>query len=386
MNDVRTGLSYGDVLLVPKRSAVDSRDDVDLSTTLTPNVQLENPLVSAAMDTVTEAELAIELSRAGGIGVLHRFLEPDEQAAQVERVVKEGEQVGAAVGIDEDYVERSAALVDAGVDALVVDVAHGHMERAIDAVAALAEEFPDTDLIAGNVATPAGVEDLAAAGADCVKVGIGPGSHCTTRKVAGAGVPQLTAVDDCADAAAEAGVTICADGGIRTSGDAVKALMAGADTVMLGSLFAGTAEAPGATVEVDGDRYKRARGMATTAAAEERDDKEENVDADEGVESLTPYKGPVAGVVEEFCAGIRSGLSYCGGHTIPAARENAEFVRVAAGAKEREGFHADHDWEGVSVDSEAADGDAGDGDTTAGDAVGSDAVDGENGAESAVDD
>jgi len=353
MNDVRTGLSYGDVLLVPKRSAVDSRSDVDLSTTLTPNVELENPLVSAAMDTVTESELAIELSRAGGIGVLHRFLEPDEQAAQVERVVEEGEQVGAAVGIDEDYVARSEALVEAGVDALVVDVAHGHMERSLDAVAALAETFPDTDLVAGNVATPAGVEDLAAAGADCVKVGIGPGSHCTTRKVAGAGVPQLTAVDDCADAADEAGVTICADGGIRTSGDAVKALMAGADTVMLGSLFAGTAEAPGATVEVDGDRYKRARGMATTAAAEKRDDKEENVAADEGVESLTPYKGPVADVVSEFCAGIRSGLSYCGGHTITGARENAEFVRVAASAKEREGYHADHDWEGVSVDSEA---------------------------------
>jgi len=373
MNDVRTGLSYGDVLLVPKRSAVDSRNDVDLATNLTPSVELENPLVSAAMDTVTEAELAIELSRAGGIGVLHRFLEPDEQAAQVERVVEEGEQVGAAVGIDEDYVERSAALVEAGVDALVVDVAHGHMERSVDAVAALADEFPDTDLVAGNVATPAGVEDLAAAGADCVKVGIGPGSHCTTRKVAGAGVPQLTAVDDCADAADDAGVTICADGGIRTSGDAVKALMAGADTVMLGSLFAGTAEAPGATVEVDGDRYKRARGMATTAAAEERDDKEEDVDADEGVESLTPYKGPVAGVVEEFCAGIRSGLSYCGGHTIPEARENAEFVRVAASAKEREGFHADQDWEGVSVDSVATD-----------DAVGNEAVDGENGAEPAV--
>jgi len=384
MNDVRTGLSYGDVLLVPKRSAVDSRNDVDLSTTLTPSVELETPLVSAAMDTVTEAELAIELSRAGGIGVLHRFLEPDEQAAQVERVVAEGEQVGAAVGIDEDYVDRSAALVEAGVDALVVDVAHGHMERTLDAVAALADEFPDTDLVAGNVATPAGVEDLAAAGADCVKVGIGPGSHCTTRKVAGAGVPQLTAVDDCADAAGEAGVTICADGGIRTSGDAVKALMAGADTVMLGSLFAGTAEAPGATVEVDGDRYKRARGMATTAAAEERDDKEEDVDADEGVESLTPYKGPVADVVEEFCAGIRSGLSYCGGHTIPEARENAEFVRVAASAKEREGFHADHDWEGVSVDSEAVDGDAVGSDPVDGDAVGSDGVDDENGAEPAV--
>ncbi|WP_339102527.1 guanosine monophosphate reductase [Haloterrigena salinisoli] len=353
MNDLRTGLSYGDVLLVPNRSPVDSRSDVDLSTNLTPSVELETPLVSAAMDTVTEAELAIALSRAGGFGVLHRFLTPAEQAEQVERVNDADERVGAAVGIDEDYVGRSAALVEAGVDALVVDVAHGHMERTIEAVERLREEFPETDLVAGNVATPEGVEDLAAAGADCVKVGIGPGSHCTTRKVAGAGVPQLTAVDDCAEAAEALEVTVCADGGIRTSGDAVKALMAGADTVMMGSLFAGTEEAPGAVVEVDGTRYKRSRGMATTTAAEKRDDKEEDVRADEGVEALTPYKGPVADVVEEFCAGIQSGLSYCGGHTIPDAREKAEFIRVAASAKEREGYHSDHDWEGVNVDSTA---------------------------------
>ncbi|MGQ3330405.1 guanosine monophosphate reductase [Halorubrum sp. FL23] len=352
MNDLRTGLSYGDVLLVPQRSPVDSRSEVDLSTRLTPGVELETPLVSAAMDTVTEAELAIELSRAGGLGVLHRFLTADEQAAQVEDVAAAGEQVGAAVGIDEDYVARSAKLVAAGVDALVVDVAHGHMDRTVAAVERLDDEFPETDQIAGNVATPAGVEDLAAAGADCVKVGIGPGSHCTTRKVAGAGVPQLTAVDDCATAAEELDVTICADGGIRTSGDAVKALMAGADTVMLGSLFAGTEEAPGAVVEVDGTRYKRSRGMATTAAAEERDDKGADVGADEGVEALTPYKGPVATVAGEFCQGIRSGLSYCGGHTIEQARDRAEFIRVAPGAKEREGFHTDDDWEGISVDSE----------------------------------
>ena len=352
MNDLRTGLSYGDVLLVPKRSPVDSRSDVDLSTAFTPGVELGAPLVSAAMDTVTEAGLAIELARSGGIGVVHRFLTPERQAGEVARVADAGEPVAAAVGIDEDYVARSETLVAAGVDAIVVDVAHGHLERTIEAVDAVAAAFPDTDLVAGNVATPAGVRDLAAAGADCVKVGVGPGSHCTTRKVAGAGVPQLTAVDDCARAAADLDVRICADGGIRTSGDAVKALMAGADTVMLGSLFAGTAEAPGDVVDRDGTRYKRSRGMATTAAAEERDDKDGDVTADEGVEALTPFRGPVADVAAEFRAGIRSGLSYCGGHTIPEARANAEFIRVAASAKEREGFHADRDWEGVSVDSE----------------------------------
>ncbi|TYL37829.1 guanosine monophosphate reductase [Natronococcus pandeyae] len=358
MNDLRTGLSYGDVLLVPKRSPVESRSNVDLSAPLTPAIELETPLVSAAMDTVTEAALAAELSRAGGLGIVHRFLTPTEQADQVEQVKAADERVGAAVGINEDYVERSGALLEAGVDVLVVDVAHGHLERTLEAVETLRSEFPTIDLVAGNVATPAGVEDLAAAGADCVKVGIGPGSHCTTRKVAGAGVPQLTAVDDCAAAAEDVGVTICADGGIRTAGDAVKALMAGADTVMLGSLFAGTEEAPGAVVEVDGTRYKRSRGMATTTAAEKRDDKANNVRADEGIEALTPYKGPVADVVAEFRAGIQSGLSYCGGRTIPAAREQAEFMRVAPSAKEREGYHADHDWEGVSVDSEGPAGDS----------------------------
>jgi IMP dehydrogenase len=351
MDDLRTGLSYGDVLLVPQRSPVDSRGDVDLTTQLTPDITLENPLVSAAMDTVTETDLAIALAEAGGIGTIHRFLTAAEQADEVATVKDADQPVTAAVGIDEDYVKRTELLVEAGVDAVVVDVAHGHLERTIAAVTDIHEAFPDLDLVAGNVATPEGVEDLAAAGADCVKVGIGPGSHCTTRKVAGAGVPQLTAVDDCADVARDLGVTICADGGIRTSGDAVKALMAGADTVMLGSLFAGTAEAPTEIIEVDGMRYKRSRGMATTAAAEERSDKGENVTADEGVEGLTPYKGPVADVVEEFCAGIRSGLSYCGGHTIPEARASAEFIRVAASAQEREGAHSDQDWETVSVDS-----------------------------------
>ncbi|WP_136718010.1 guanosine monophosphate reductase [Halorientalis salina] len=351
MDELRTGLSYGDVLLVPQRSPVDSRSDVDLSTNLTPAIELDTPLVSAAMDTVTEAELASSLGQAGGVGTIHRFLTVEQQAEAVADVAADGVPVTAAVGIDEDYVGRVEAIVEAGVDAVVVDVAHGHLERTLNAVADIRGEFPDIEIVAGNVATPAGVEDLAAAGADCVKVGIGPGSHCTTRKVAGAGVPQLTAVDDCAEVAEDLGVTICADGGIRTSGDAVKALMAGADTVMMGSLFAGTEEAPGETIEVDGVRYKRSRGMATTTAAEERGDKEENVTADEGVEGLTPYKGEVADVAEEFCAGIKSGLSYCGGHTIPEARANAEFMRVAGSAKEREGAHSDHEWESVSVDS-----------------------------------
>ncbi|MFB6156239.1 MAG: guanosine monophosphate reductase [Haloferacaceae archaeon] len=366
MDDIRTGLSYGDALLVPKRSPVGSRSDVDLSTRLTPDLRLDRPLLSAPMDTVTEAETAVALDDAGGFGTIHRFLSVDEQAAEVRAAAAAGARVGAAVGIAEDYLNRAAAVLDAGADCLVVDVAHGHLEACLDAVADLRREF-DPELIAGNVATVEGVADLAAAGADGVKVGIGPGSHCTTRKVAGVGVPQLTAVRDCAREARTHDVTVVADGGVRSSGDAVKALMAGADTVMLGSLFAGTDEAPGEVIERDGRRYKRSRGMATTAANEARTDKEADVGADEGVEALTPHKGPLGDLVEEFAAGVRSGLSYCGGHTIPEARDGAEFIRVAGGAKTREGAHFDHDWENPGASAGAGTGTEGDADATADD-------------------
>jgi IMP dehydrogenase len=190
MDNLRTGLSYGDVLLVPQRSPVDSRSDVDLSTNLTPNIELDTPLLSAPMDTVTESELAIALSRAGGFGTVHRFMTVEEQAEEVRAVKEAGELVGAAVGINEDYLDRTEAVVDAGVDCVVVDVAHGHLEKCLDAVRRIRQEFPDAELVVGNVATKAGVEDLYEVGADCVKVGIGPGSHCTTRKVAGPGSPS----------------------------------------------------------------------------------------------------------------------------------------------------------------------------------------------------
>ncbi|APE95855.1 guanosine monophosphate reductase [Halodesulfurarchaeum formicicum] len=351
MDTLRTGLSYDDVLLVPHRSPVDSRDEVDLSTNLTPSIELENPLLSAPMDTVTEAETAIELSRIGGFGTIHRFLSIEEQLAEVRAVRAAGERVGAAVGISEDYLERAEQTIEAGAVAVMVDVAHGHLERALDAVSDIEREFPDVDLIAGNVATAEGVQDLAAAGADAVKVGIGPGSHCTTRVVAGAGVPQLTAVSDAAEAAADLDVRIIADGGIRNSGDATKALLAGADTVMMGRFFAAMKESPGEIVEVDGEQYTRSRGMATTAANDARTDKENSEPtADEGVEALTPLAGPLAEVTTEFLAGIRSGLSYVGAATIPAARDRAEFIQVAPGARRREGAHFDHDWENPTVE------------------------------------
>lgn len=323
-----TGLSYDDVLAVPQRSPVDSRDDVDLTTALADGVELSVPVTTAAMDTVTEARMARAVGEAGGLGVIHRFLPADEQARMVRSIDDDGIDVAAAVGIAESYLDRADALVEAGVDLLVLDVAHGHMDRAIDATADLAATFPDTPVCAGNVATEAGVADLATAGADCVKIGIGPGSHCTTREVTGVGVPQFTAVDRCADAAADHGVTTIADGGIGGSGDAVKALLAGADAVMMGGFFAGCEEAPGEIVEIDGGRYKRSRGMSTAAAAEEREDKDVDVAADEGVEAVTEYTGPVVPRLAEFAAGIRSGLSYAGASDLETARENAAFIRV----------------------------------------------------------
>ena len=334
-----TGLSYDDVLLVPQRSPVDSRDDVELTTELADDLSLPIPILTAAMDTVTEAEMARAVGESGGLGVVHRFLPVDEQARMVRSVTEAGVPASGAVGIAEDYLGRATELVDAGACLLVLDVAHGHMERAIGATEDLSEAFPETPICAGNVVSKAGVEDLAAAGADCVKVGVGPGSHCTTREVTGFGVPQFTAVERCAAAAEECGVTTIADGGIRGSGDAVKALLAGADAVMMGGFFAGCAESPGEIVEIDGDRYKRSRGMSTAAAAEDREDKDGEVKADEGVEAITEYTGPVDGRLEEFAAGIRSGLSYGGAHDLETAQENAEFMRVNGTTKGRNGAH-----------------------------------------------
>jgi IMP dehydrogenase/GMP reductase len=228
---------------------------VSVRTRLTKNIELDLPIVAANMDTVCETEMAIEIARLGGAGIIHRFMSTDAQADMIADVKKAATEsgkpmvVGAAIGTDRDALDRSHALVDAGVDVLVLDIAHGHAGHAIDLVLKLKAEFPNTDVIAGNVATRAGAEDLAAAGADAVKVGVGPGGVCTTRLVAGVGGPQLTAIGNCASAplvdAEGRAVPIIADGGIKTSGDIAKALAAGASTVMIGSMFAGTKESPG---------------------------------------------------------------------------------------------------------------------------------------------
>jgi len=246
--------------------------------------------------------------------------------------------VGAAVGVKGDFLDRTEALLEAGADAIVVDIAHGHSENAINTVKNIKKAFPDCELIAGNVATAQGTEDLIKAGVDAVKVGVGSGSICITRVITGSGVPQLTAVLDCAEVGKKYDIPIISDGGTRTSGDATKALAAGASSVMLGSMLGGTDESPGSTITKNGKRYKFYSGMASMAAARRRKSKENNPNdteddlndyVAEGVEAMVPYKGSVTDILVQITGGIRSGLSYCGGHNIKQMQNNAEFIKMS---------------------------------------------------------
>ena len=460
--EIREGLTFDDVLLVPKYSNITTRSQTDLKTKLSKNISLNIPLISANMDTVTEAAMAAAMAREGGIGIIHRFLTVEEEVEEVLKVKRsasiiienpyvvspdqsirdaiaymtekgvsgllvvsnsklvgiltgrdvmfESESnrlvkdvmtkdvitakpgislvdakealrkhrieklpliddagsvkglitskdithnenypnaskdkkgrplVGAAVGVKGDFMERTEALLDADADVIVVDIAHGHSENAINTVRLIKKAFPNCELIAGNVATARGTEDLIKAGVDAVKVGVGSGSICITRVITGSGVPQLSAVYDCAEMGKKYGIPIISDGGTRTSGDVTKALAAGASTVMIGSLFGGTDESPGSYVMKNGKRYKIYRGMASFMAALGRKTKEAgniamNDDLNdyvaEGVEAMVPYKGSVADIIKQLTGGVRSGLSYCGANTIPQMQENAEFIKMS---------------------------------------------------------
>ena len=255
--------------------------------------------------------------------------------------------VGAAIGVKDDYLERARALLDAGADVLVLDIAHGHSDLAMGVIKALKRDLGEFQLIAGNVATAEGTADLIAAGADAIKVGVGPGAFCTTRIVAGAGVPQLTAILDCASVAGPAGIPLIADGGIRNSADLTKALAAGASTVMLGNLFVGTDEAPGMTVMRLGKKYKLGRGMASFSATlgrQQRAGEGEDVSdmVPEGVEAMAPYKGPATDILKQLLGGLRSGISYAGGRTIKEMQRNARFIRMSEkGLKESQPHDVD---------------------------------------------
>lgn len=461
----KEGLTFDDVLLVPRKSSILPRD-VDVSTTLSPSVKLNVPLISAGMDTVTESALAIAIAREGGIGIIHKNMSVAQQAQEVDRVkrsesgvitnpfsltpdhhvydaeelmgkyrisgvpVVDGEGklvgiitnrdlrfvhdysikikevmtkenlvtapvgttlqdaevilqqhkieklplvdenntlkglitikdiekaiqfpnaakdrhgrllVGAAVGVSKDTFERAEALVDAGVDLLVVDSAHGHHINIVEMVAKLRAKFPELTLVAGNVATGEATRDLIEAGASMVKVGIGPGSICTTRIIAGIGVPQITAIYDCATVAREYNVPIIADGGIKYSGEITKAIAAGASAVMLGSLFAGTEESPGESEIYQGRRYKSYRGMGSIGAMKEGSkdryfQEDESKLVPEGIEGRIPYKGPIKDTIHQLIGGLRSGMGYCGTGTIEELKNDTTFVRITgAGLRE----------------------------------------------------
>ncbi len=332
------GLTFDDVLLIPQKTFIASRKDVSVKTRLTKNITLETPIISANMDTVTESSMAIALAEAGGIGIIHRFLSVSTQASEVRKVKKKGLLVGAAIGIKGDYADRAKALVKAGVDVLVLDIAHGHSSFLIAVLKELKERYKKVDIIAGNIATYEGAKELIKNGADGIKVGIGPGSICITRLVAGAGVPQMTAVIEAARAASKFNVPIIADGGIRRSGDIVKALAAGASSVMMGSIFAACKESPSLLFEKDGIKYKLTRGMASSAAYKDKlksvkgnngnGSEEIKAYTAEGVEAIVPYKGPVSIIISELIGGVRSGFSYCGARNIEELWKNAEFIRI----------------------------------------------------------
>jgi IMP dehydrogenase/GMP reductase len=349
---IRFALGYDDALLVPQRTAVTSRKNTDLSTTLAPGLDLAIPVLSANTPWCTEGPMATAMALAGGLGVLHRACTPTQQTAQLDEVKNtavpaaataatlDGDgrlRAAAAVGVTGDWKERAAMLVDHGVDALVVDVAHGHAEYVLAVVSALKKQHPGVAVIGGNVATAAGTRDLIDAGADVVKVGIGPGGICTTRLVSGAGVPQLTAVMDCADAAGEHGVAVIADGGIKNSGDLVKALAAGATTAMLGSALAGADESPALLVEADGQRHKVSTGFVTygmqlsqkKARGEQVTQAELDDYLPEGVEGTHAATGPLERTLHPFLAGLRSGMSYSGAATLEQLRQRAEFVQIS---------------------------------------------------------
>lgn len=340
MMKIQEALTFDDVILVPQYSEI-LPTDVDVSTRLSLKIPLKIPLLSAAMDTVTEADMAFAMSNAGGLGIIHKNMTPQEQSNQVHRVKEKGGMVGAAIGIGDDGKERAKCLIEAGVDALVVDTAHGHSQLVLDCVRWLKDHHPECTIIAGNIATGEAALALSQAGADSVKVGIGPGSICTTRIVAGIGMPQLTAIMNVADALSGTPISIIADGGIRYSGDITKALAAGAHCVMVGSLLAATMETPGDTFNHNGVTYKTYRGMGSLGAIVKGSDdryfqhKRQGKFIAEGIEGALPVKGPVHEVLHQLVGGLTLGLGYTGSKTIQDLHKNAQFMKVtAAGMRE----------------------------------------------------
>lgn len=320
------GFTFDDVLLVPKKSEMRSRRDPELKAKLTKNREVNVPMISANMDTITESAMAIAMDQQGGFGILHRFMTIEDQVNEVKKVKASGaKNIGASIGVSTESQDRAHALVEAGVNVITIDIAHGHSVQMLETLTWLKKTFPQVDVIAGNVATPEGTRDLIEAGADAIKVGIGPGSMCTTRIITGCGVPQLTAIALCADAARSSGVPVIADGGIKSSGDIVKALAAGASTVMLGSILAGTIETPGLIQH----GQKQYRGMASRAAQDSWRGGVPTGMAPEGESTKVFIKGHLSDVLGELAGGLRSGMTYLNATEHKEILEHARFMEMS---------------------------------------------------------
>ncbi len=322
----KNGLTFDDVLIVPSHSEVKSRRDPHLTSKLTKNITIETPIISANMDTVTEANMVIAMQKLGAFGILHRFMPIEMQVKEVQKIKEAGfEHVGASIGVNDDDHDRAKQLINAGTTVITIDIAHGHTNTMTDTIKWLKDHFPKIEVIAGNIATAEGAKDLIEAGADAIKVGIGPGSMCTTRVITGCGVPQLTAIALCSKVADSYGVPVIGDGGIRTSGDIIKAFAAGASTVMLGSMLASTIETPG---EIKHGK-KEYRGMASKAAQVSwRGGVPEGMAA-EGDSTMLWIKGHVKDVILEVTGGIRSGMSYINANELSDISKNTRFIEMS---------------------------------------------------------
>ena len=350
MGNIKDSFTFDDVTLVPKYSSILPSEAVT-STKISHNLNLQIPLMSSAMDTVTESKMAIALSKSGGIGIIHRNLSIQKQVQEVKKVKKNNFLVGAAIGVNPKDIERVYKLLEAKVNLIVIDAAHGHTQKVLSMIKKIKKKFKKSTLCAGNIATGKAAKFLADAGVDIVKVGIGPGSICTTRLVTGIGVPQLSAILEVKKALKNYKTSIISDGGIKFSGDIAKAIAAGADAVMIGSLFSGTIESPGKTFKYKGKLYKNFRGMGSVGAMSvgsadryyQEKFKNTSKYVPEGVEGIVKFKGSVNKIIYNLIGGLKSSMGYLGAKTIKDLQKKGEFIKISkAGFYESMVHNVDH--------------------------------------------
>ena len=332
---IKEALTFDDVLLVPRYSSVlPSKTKIFLK--LTKKISLKVPFLSSAMDTVTESKMAIAIAKEGGIGVIHRNLNIKKQSQEVKKVKNKKLIVGAAIGTNEEDIDRAKALISSGADLIVIDTAHGHSEKVLKTLSKIKRSIKEVPICVGNIATGEAAKKLYNSGADIIKVGIGPGSICTTRMVAGIGVPQISAIMDVKKALNKKNVKIISDGGIKFSGDIAKALAAGADAIMMGSIFAGTEESPGKKFRVKGKFFKEYRGMGSIGAMSagsanryfQKNFKDKSKFVPEGVEGRVEYKGKVSKIIYQLQGGLRSSMGYIGAKNLEEINKKAKFIKI----------------------------------------------------------